>query len=456
MAQMVRDGTHQARTAQGRVRLFATGVCMAVAHCASGPAFAQTQVLPGLVITVPQPAQQQPQAPAAQAPAPAQPKPAPKPKPAQQSAPKAAPTKSASASEGGGTGSVSGPGVQSISVVVNGDPITNYEIEQRARFLSLQSNIGERAQENFKRLVSQDSTNQRLRAILQETIEANPGKTQQQVMAIFEERKKQFAMNLQKQAVESARASVVPAKRKEAIDELIEEQLKIQEAKRLGSGVDDKQVDDSFKVIASRNKMTPAQFSDHMRNMGVDPSTMRQKIRSSMAWSEVVRRQISPNVTVSQIEIDRLVGTAGANDTDIEVEVRRIVLPLPPKLDKKTIDQRLAEADTLTSSFTSCRTMASLSNKVQGAKFEDIGARKVSSFEEPLKSQIAAAKDGQLLPPNTTKTGIELYAVCGRKTVKANEEKRQQLAAEMRQKEFEAHARGLLLQLQQKAVIERR
>src|SRR5690606_6134475 len=113
--------------------------------------------------------------------------------------------------------------VQSIVVLVNDDPITAYQVDQRARLLAVQSDIGERAQANFKRLIQQDSTNQRLRQILQETIQANQGKSREEILAIFERRKQQFAEQLQRQAVESARSSLVSSHRKKALEELIEE-----------------------------------------------------------------------------------------------------------------------------------------------------------------------------------------------------------------------------------------
>src|SRR5262249_29045651 len=118
----------------------------------------------------------------------------------------AAPAKSAAAEKP--TGSASGG--QAIVVLVNADPITAYEIEQRAHFMALSANIGQRAQETFQRLAQSENTNQRVRAIFEEIVRANPGKTREQVIAIFEERKKQFAQNLQQQAIASARESVLP------------------------------------------------------------------------------------------------------------------------------------------------------------------------------------------------------------------------------------------------------
>src|SRR5262249_58393988 len=105
---------------------------------------------------------------------------------------------------------------------------TAYEIEQRARFLSLSSNIGDKVKENFKRLAELDSTNQQLRRIMQEVMEGNPGKSPDQLRALFEERKKQFSMNLERQAIEGARSGLIPQMRKGAQEERTEERLKLQ------------------------------------------------------------------------------------------------------------------------------------------------------------------------------------------------------------------------------------
>src|SRR6476659_4335087 len=123
---------------------------------------------------------------------------------------------------------------QAIALLVNDEPITGYEIQQRARFIALNQNISEQVKENFKKIAQSESTNQRVRAILEEVIRANPGKTREQIGEIFEKRKNEFAMSLQKQALDGARNALIPKFRQEALEELIEERLKLQEAKRNG------------------------------------------------------------------------------------------------------------------------------------------------------------------------------------------------------------------------------
>ena len=75
-------------------------------------------------------------------------------------------------------------------------------------------------------------------------------------------------------------------------------------------------------------------------------------------------------------------------------------------------------------------------------------------FEEPERSKLLAASDGDMLPGSFTASGVELYAVCGRRTVKIDEQKRQQVENELQSKEFERMASRLLADLKKDALIE--
>jgi peptidyl-prolyl cis-trans isomerase SurA len=61
-----------------------------------------------------------------------------------------------------------------------------------------------------------------------------------------------------------------------------------------------------------------------------------------------------------------------------------------------------------------------------------------------------------MLPPTVAGAGVEVWAVCGRKTVAADLERRQTVQAELRQKEFEVLAKKHLKDLRQDAAIEYR
>jgi peptidyl-prolyl cis-trans isomerase SurA len=386
-------------------------------------------------------------------------KPPPKPKPAGPSAMPGTPPKSAAIKPGGdGTeGKIKGGG-QSIAVLVNDEPITGYEITQRQRLMGMgNANIGERAQANFKSLIKSKSTNDRLKAILEKTIKENAGKSREEIVAIFERRKTEFAKSLQQEAVESARQSVLPALRKEAMEELIEERLKLQEAKRLNVVVGEEEVDKIMRSIAEKNKMTDAEFAVHLKKMGADVNVMRNRFKASMSWQEVVRRRFGAQVAISDRDVDRFVekspGDAGNN---VELQVQRIVLPLPGAMDQKLLAQRMVEAEGLVQRGGGCAQMSANAATVAGARFENLGPRSPNSIPEPTRSLLLSARDGEMIPPTVAGTGVEVWAVCGRKTVAADLERRQTVQAELRQKEFEVLAKKHLKDLRQDAAIEYR
>jgi peptidyl-prolyl cis-trans isomerase SurA len=82
--------------------------------------------------------------------------------------------------------------------------------------------------------------------------------------------------------------------------------------------------------------------------------------------------------------------------------------------------------------------------------------RKPASISEPTRTLLLNAKDGEMVPPTMGAGGLELYAVCGRKVVKADEQKRTQAQQELQQKEFEILAKRHLRDIRHDAHIEYR
>jgi peptidyl-prolyl cis-trans isomerase SurA len=342
---------------------------------------------------------------------------------------------------------------QSIVALVNDEPITGYEIQQRSAMLS-GGGVQQKAQENFKALLKNPRTTERLKAILGDTIKANEGKSKDQIIAIFEQRKKQFAMDLQKQAVESAKSSALPGMKKAALEELIDEKIKLQEAKRVGVSVGDDDVNRVLASIAERNKMTESQF---MTQLGGGLDAMKNRIRSTLSWNDVIRRQYGAQIAIASKDVDKLVAssTTAAQD-DVELRIQRIRIAMPVKMDQAAMAKRMQDADQIRSKFTDCKSTSSIANGVAGAKFEELGKRRPSAIQEPTRTLLLNAKDNEMLPPSAGEGNIELYVVCGRDVVKAEDEKRTQAEGELKQKEFELLAKRHLNNLRQDAHIEYR
>lgn len=339
--------------------------------------------------------------------------------------------------------------------LVNDEPITGYNVEERSRFLALSGNIGDRARERMKAFAQDPRTNERLKEILQETIAANRGKSREQIIAAFEARKKAFVTGLQKQALESARSSLVPAMRKKALDELIEERLKLQEAKKLSIVIANTEVDRLFKDMADRNKMTPAEFTEHLARQGASANVLKSRLKATLAWREVVRKRYGHQINVSQREIEDLAIRAGGEESQ-ELKLALITIVSPGNPDQRAMTARLSEANAIRAKFQGCKTMPQLAKDRPNARFQDLGYKKASSIAEPTRSLLLSARDGEMLPANLSGGGVELYAVCGRRSAGIDEEKRRAAENQLAAQEFEKLTQRYLFDLRKDALIEMR
>jgi peptidyl-prolyl cis-trans isomerase SurA len=59
-----------------------------------------------------------------------------------------------------------------------------------------------------------------------------------------------------------------------------------------------------------------------------------------------------------------------------------------------------------------------------------------------------------MLPPAVTSDGVELYAVCARRAIKADDKRREQVQEELTMKEYDLVSRQHLRDLRQNADIE--
>ncbi len=342
---------------------------------------------------------------------------------------------------------------QSIVALVNDEPITGYEIQQRAQLLG-GGNTNAKAQANFQALIKNPKTTERLKAIFGETIKANEGKSKDEIIKIFEARKKEFGLSLQKQAVEQARSEVAPGSRKQAMEELIDERLKLQEAKRLNVVIADDEVMRVVNGIMERNKLTEAQFAQQLGG-SLDP--MKNRVRSTLSWNEVVRRRFGAQITIASRDVDKMVaaGAAGAEE-QTELQIQLIKLALPAKLGANDVAARIQDADKIRAKFKDCKSSGGIATGVPGAKFEEIGKRRASTIPEPTRTLMLNAADGEMLPPSVGGGAVELWIICGRSVIKAEEQQRTQVEGELKQKEFELLSKRHLKDLRQDAHIEYR
>lgn len=244
---------------------------------------------------------------------------------------------------------------------------------------------------------------------------------------------------------------------KAAQDELIDEVLKLKEAKRYGISVSKKQVDDAFATIASRVKLTPANLSAALRQSGVDPQTLRDRLRTEIAWSQILRQRFQGRVSVSESDIaaqlQKLRNEKDQPLKSIEYRLEQVIFVVPEKASGNFKAQRKREADQFRQSFTSCEQAAEKARAFNEVVVKSVGFRLETELPGDMKDVIAKTEVGRLTPAQVTPRGLEMIAVCGKRELASDVAARTEIEDELRQKEGEQLTRRYIQDLRRQSVI---
>ncbi len=91
---------------------------------------------------------------------------------------------------------------------------------------------------------------------------------------------------------------------RKSLDELINETLQMQEARKLGITVSPQQIKEGIAELAKRNGFNYDNFIAQMKGSGINPKTLEDKVKTQIAWSYVVGRKLRPKINVSESEIE--------------------------------------------------------------------------------------------------------------------------------------------------------
>src|SRR5258708_20556572 len=77
--------------------------------------------------------------------------------------------------------------------------------------------------------------------------------------------------------------------RQEVIEELIDEKLKVQIARRYKLDITDSDVDSSYADMAKRMHLTADQLTQTLAQNGIDSKTLKARVRADLNWQYIIR-----------------------------------------------------------------------------------------------------------------------------------------------------------------------
>ncbi len=282
---------------------------------------------------------------------------------------------------------------QGVVVVVNGEPVTAYDIDQRSK---------------FHQMVSRKS----------------PG-------------------------------------RQDVIDELINEKIKVQTGRRYKLEITDKDVDASFAEMGKRMNLSGDQLAQLLEKNGVDPGTLKSRIRADMVWQQLVRGKFQSSFQFREKDIlaaiekkDDKGDEVAAKTVAYDYILRPILFVLPKGASQAAIAARQRDAEAMRSRIQDCEQGLRFARALPDVLVLDPVARNSADLPPALQEVLERTGVGRLTSPETTANGIQVFAICEKRETKVDTPAMRKTRSEMFSKQFEAKSKRYLSELRRQALIE--
>lgn len=242
------------------------------------------------------------------------------------------------------------------------------------------------------------------------------------------------------------------ASRQTALNELIDERLKIQEARRLRISVSESQVDSALNSIAQRSNLNAQQLGQALAQRGVSIRTLRDRLRADLAWQQVVQQRVQRTVTVRDADVVEALRRRGQDPNNIrgfEYSLAQVVVF------GNGADRR-RQAESLRGSINGCDTLRDRVRSIREAAARDPIRRSGSDFPAPLREVIDRTPVGRATPIQPSNLGFEFAVVCSKREVPGRDAATAEVRQQLMSQEMENVSRRLLDEAREKATIERR
>lgn len=247
--------------------------------------------------------------------------------------------------------------------------------------------------------------------------------------------------------------------RQQVIDELIDETLKVREGKRWTMVVSDAEVDRAFATMASRMRFTAEQLTQSLARSGVNAHTLKARVRADLVWSQLVRGRFQASLQVADSDVLGVLKTKSTDQKDAvgyDYTLRPILFLVPPGAGRSVFEARKREAEGLRARFRSCDEGIPFARALRDVAVREQLSRSSSSMPPATRKVLDEVPVGQLTPPDITRHGVEMFAVCAKRQTTVDTPDKAQVRDQVFAKRFEAKSNEYLQQLRRRAMIEYR
>jgi len=256
----------------------------------------------------------------------------------------------------------------------------------------------------------------------------------------------------------SARAT---AMRREVLDRLIDERLILQQATELKLSVSSEDIDRAIDQIKKDNRLTDAQLRDELRLHGQSLASYRQEIRRQLMRYKVLGIAVGAKVSVSDTDVQTYYERHIKSGANLQVRASHIFVLIPDGADAAAVAERETAARLLADRARAGEDFAKLARQhsddaATRQEGGDLGYFGRDMLPKPIEELVFSMRVGEIRGPVRADRGFHVIKLVDRraKEAKALADLREELRAQLRQKEMERQTKNFLNELRKHTLVE--
>ncbi|MGA7490763.1 MAG: SurA N-terminal domain-containing protein [Xanthobacteraceae bacterium] len=243
--------------------------------------------------------------------------------------------------------------------------------------------------------------------------------------------------------------------RQDVIDELIDEKLKVREAKKFNLEVSNAEVDSAYASMAGRMRFTPEQLTQQLAKGGVNVATLKARIRADLVWPQLVRGRYQASLQIGEKDVLTAMATTSDDTVGYDYTLRPILFVVPAGSSETFIEGRKREAEALRGRFQDCEDGLNFARALKDVAVREQVIRSSADIPPELRKVLDGIEVGRLTPPEVTKVGIEMFAICAKKESAAeNTPGRRHARESVMARRYEQRSKQYLHELRRGAMLE--
>lgn len=192
-----------------------------------------------------------------------------------------------------------------------------------------------------------------------------------------------------------------------AMRSLIDERLQMQEAARLNVTTTNQELKEAIAVITRQNRLPPGGLEERLRAEGIPMATLEAQLRATLAWGKVIRRQIRPQVEITDEEVDEFLDQLRARGGAAEYDVSEILIPIDTAGDEggaaQTAQRVVQQARRGTPFASLARQFSQSSSAAEGG---DLGRVQEGQLDRRLETALRDLQPGEVSDPIRVENGF--------------------------------------------------